>query len=131
MMDGIHELERHFGPRTGDGLADIIDWKAVEQHLGLPLPVDYKRFVEQYGSGPVDDFVFILHPSTTNENLNLLRQSAVRLGALRALRDSGAEDVPYQPEARPGGLLPWGFTDNGDVGYWHIRSRDPQSWTVV
>jgi hypothetical protein len=32
------------------------------------------------------------------------------------VRDSAGEELPYEPAAVSGGLLPWGITGNGDGG---------------
>jgi hypothetical protein len=41
------------------------------------------------------------------------------------------EPLPYPARMDVGGLLAWGASDNGDPCYWHLRSEDPATWTVV
>lgn len=86
------------------------DWAAIEQRLRLPA--DYKRLVEDYGSGAFDDFIRVLQPSETNEHIDLLRQRKVRLDALRALHADG-EFSPYRIERDHEAVVPWAITDNG------------------
>jgi hypothetical protein len=88
---------------------------------GRRLPADYERLARTYGPGCFDDFIWLLVPGAANENLDLDRQAEVRLDALRTLQ----EPLPYEP------LLPFAFTDNGDVVYWHTLSEEPDAWTVV
>jgi hypothetical protein len=87
-----------------------------------PLPDDYARLVREYGPGSFGGFLWLLVPGAANQYLDLTRQVEIRLDALRVL----GEDLPYEP------LLPFAFTDNGDVVYWHVRDPErPDAWTVV
>jgi hypothetical protein len=94
--------------------------RAPAGDAGRPLPADYEQLAREYGPGCFDEFVWLLAPGAQNPNLDLDRQANVRLDALSTL----GEDLPYEP------LLPFAFTDNGDVVYWHTRG-DPDDWTVV
>jgi hypothetical protein len=85
-----------------------------------PLPADYVELASTYGAGCFDEFIWLLVPGAQNPNLDLDRQTDVRLDALHALD----EDLPYEP------LLPFAFTDNGDVVYWHATG-EPDEWTVA
>jgi hypothetical protein len=106
-----------------------VDWAAVAAEVGVALPGDYRAFIEAYGTGCVDGFLWVLHPTTGNQHLHLARQVQRQLWALRYLRDRG-EAVPYPLFPEPGGVLPWGVTDNGDVCYWRTGGA-PDGWTVV
>lgn len=88
---------------------------------GRPLPADYERLAREYGPGCFDEFIWLLAPGAANENLDLDHQAQIRIKALRTLD----EPLPYEP------LLPFAFTDNGDVVYWHTAHDDPDRWTVV
>ncbi len=108
-----------------------LTWTDIERRLGLRLPLDYKRLVETYGQGSFDGFLWVLQPSESNQNLDLLGQRRARLDALRALRDSG-EEVPFGVEETGGELVPWAISDNGDVCYWVLSaSDDPDEWVVT
>jgi hypothetical protein len=106
--------------------ADI--WRAVENQLGK-LPADYKAFVERFGTGTINSFIYILNPASRNPYLNLAREVDQILGSLRELRKSG-EPSPYPLHPEPGGLLPFGKTDNGDALFWLTRD-EPDKWPVV
>jgi len=108
------------------------DWAGVQSELGLRLPVDYKYFINSYGTGKISDFLYVLNPFSANAYLNLKQQIWLVLGGLRVTKQvSGSEEVPYPLYAEPGGLLPWGITDNGDTLYWLTRGENPDKWTVV
>lgn len=104
------------------------DWSSVETQLGK-LPDDYKAFVERFGTGTINGFMYVLNPASKNRYLNLVREMEPILGALRELRESG-EPCPYPLHPEPGGLLPFGKTDNGDALFW-LTQGEADVWTVV
>ncbi len=107
------------------------DWIGLEERLGVRLPFDYKRLVRTYGQGSFDGFLWVLQPSAANQNLDLELQRVVRVDALRTLLSMG-EAVPYGLGPGQEELLPWAFTDNGDVCFWVTSgSADPDQWRVA
>lgn len=44
------------------------------KNLGMILPLDYKKFINKYGTGSINDFIWILNPFSENENLNLIKK---------------------------------------------------------
>jgi hypothetical protein len=115
-------------PANPAEIPDNEDWHKVETQLRR-LPSDYKSFINGFGTGSINGFLWILNPISNNRHLNLLREMDPMLGALRELRDSG-EPCPYPIHPEPGGLLPFGKTDNGDVLYW-LTTDEPERWTIV
>jgi hypothetical protein len=106
------------------------DWAAVEEALGTPLPTDYKRYVERYGSGCIDRFLWPCNPFSGNRHLRLQDEVRHQLEGLRGTRAKFPDrwSIPLFPEE--GGFLPWGKTDNGDCLHWITRGA-PEEWTVV
>jgi hypothetical protein len=96
-----------------------VDWQEVQARVGVSLPSDYKSFIETYGVGLIERFMFVLHPTCANPHMSLEVQMRVRLDALREMR-----------RAQPVTLIPWLITDNGDVGYWLVDG-EPDDWSVV
>ncbi|GAA2584413.1 hypothetical protein GCM10010435_72800 [Winogradskya consettensis] len=115
------------------------DWGAVETVLGAELPGDYKRFVDAYGPGVVDDHLFVCAPDAAVGWTDLLdhnetAQETCRIwfgggdddvigGRPWALGDSSrweGDDVPdwFQPGDD---LISWGGTPNGDFLFWHVK----------
>lgn len=103
------------------------EWRATESKFGA-LPNDYKNFVSRYGSGRIDGFLFIFNPSAKNKFLNLIYQVDLQLEVLRDI--SVTESLPYGFFPDPGGLLPVGATENGDMLYW-LTEGAPDSWKIV
>jgi hypothetical protein len=106
------------------------DWRAVEGALGFALPQDYKDFVDIYGSGSVDGFLWVLNPFSRNPNLNLFDQAKSRLNAQRGFSKDFGGKAPYPLHPDANGLFPWAVTDNGDVFYWLCKGL-PSAWRVV
>ena len=104
------------------------NWSTVKRQLG-DLPEDYRAFLERFGTGVVNSFIWVLNPASANRYLNLLAQVEPILGALKTLSLSG-EPCPYALHPARCGLLPFGKTDNGDALFWLTKGQ-PDRWTVV
>lgn len=102
-------------------------WRSIESSIGTPLPEDYKRYIETFGTGGIDGFIWIFNPLARNPNVNLIQQIPSELEALRALKH---EVIPFPLFPEIGGLLPFGATDNGNVLYWLTRGN-PEDWPIV
>jgi hypothetical protein len=105
-------------------------WAEVEATLGTPLPEDFKAFTEVYGSGKVDDFLYLFNPFAAGEDGNLLAERDRVLAAYARTRARFPDRLPPPPFPEPGGVLPLGRTDNGDELYW-VTGGDPGDWPVL
>ena len=117
------------------GLTD--SFEAVEQELGLQLPVSFKELTNAYGTGVWFATIFVLNP---------FEQSPIDGGrwwcrrgyaggpawcdALRASRDRfpSLHAHPIFPE--PGGIFPWAFLQDGGVLYW-LTEGPPDGWRTL
>lgn len=115
-------------PRMPSNIPDAVAWDRAERIFGK-LPADYKEFAMLYGDGTICDFIWILNPGSTNNNLNYVTKTSVVLDAMRSVILAG-EACPFAMWPERDGLLPFGITDNGDVLYWHTCG-DADMWTVV
>jgi hypothetical protein len=105
------------------------DWIELERRIGSKLPGSYKSFISRYGSGCIDNFLWILNPFSKYENLNLEKQIEVARAVLSDLIEDG-ENIPYSIYPERSGLLPVGRTDNGDIIYWVTDGR-PDDWSIA
>jgi hypothetical protein len=105
-------------------------WAAVEAALGTGLPADFKAFTELYGSGKVDDFLYLFNPFTQGQDGNLLAEKNRVLAAYRQTRARFPERLALPPFPEKGGVLPLGRTDNGDELYW-VTQGPPDLWPVM
>ena len=105
------------------------DWPSAEARLGTPLPDDYKTFIEAYGTGRIDDFLWVFNPFSEHQHLNLLERAREMPEIYAELGEEGHEHPPPIFPS-PSGLLVFGATDNGDFLFWKT-SGPPNDWTVV
>jgi len=105
-------------------------WAAVEAALGTGLPGDFRAFTERYGSGTVDDFLYLFNPFAQGQDGNLVVEKDRVLAAYRQTRVRFPDRLPLPPFPEPGGVLPLGRTDNGDELYW-VTDGDPDGWPVA
>ncbi len=106
-------------------------WPTIEATLGVVLPDDYKAYINRFGTGLVCNFVYVLNPFSRWEKLNLLEAITKRLPLLQNARAESPSGIsPFRPYPEPGGLLPWGTTENGDGLYW-ITEGAPDMWSIV
>jgi SMI1 / KNR4 family (SUKH-1) len=105
-------------------------WAKVEAALGTRLPDDFKAFTELYGSGKVDDFLYLFNPFAAGQDGNLLFEKDRVLAAYTQTRAKFPQRLPLPPFPEPGGMLPLGRTDNGDELYW-VALGDPGDWPVA
>jgi hypothetical protein len=109
-----------------------VDWDKVELEIGIQLPPDYKQLISVYGHGAFDNFLWVYQPVSEDAFMDLVVQSKRRIDILRDIKgEFGKKDVPYGLFPEPGGLLPWGVTDNGNICYWQTITGGPTKWTVT
>ncbi|WP_250655561.1 SMI1/KNR4 family protein [Alkalimarinus coralli] len=105
-------------------------WSEIEKKLGIQLPNDYKEFVSSYGSGSVDDFLWVFNPFSENPNINLFERLTTETETFEYLKKSGNETLLFSMYPEKRGLLPLGATDNGDVLFWQVGGN-PSTWPIV
>lgn len=99
-------------------------WGPIEAELGVALPADYKEFARLYGSGYFMEFMWVLVPRSSDLGADFMRRVREACHAFRIL------SLPHPLWPSPGGLLPLGWTDNGDHLFWLPRP-EPESWRVL
>jgi len=102
--------------------------RLVERELGVKFPQDYREFVHAYGSGSIEDFIRVLNPFSASDRLGFVPRAKKLCDILRGLREM--DIVPYPVYPDKGGLLPWGWDDNGNNLFW-LASGKPDKWSTV
>ncbi|MEV5398970.1 SMI1/KNR4 family protein [Streptomyces cellulosae] len=113
-----------------------VDWAAVEEELGVPLPADYKELVAAFGGGVFSDDTVSFLGCSTNVSFDLLTLWRAGLSV-----DRGTTVGPYEEYAPGGkGVVTWGSTEWADQYCWLLdaerpghcpvlaRSHDPGPW---
>ena len=100
-------------------------WEQIEQAIGTVLPQDYKEFVRQYGCGYFMKFLKIYVPVSEYKYRRIIphiRDIEYYIGPI--------EGSGYVCWPNPGGLIPFGQTDNGDRLFW-LAQGAPDDWPVI
>lgn len=110
-------------------------WDKVEQRLGIPLPAEYKAFIDHYGTGGFDGFIDLYNPFAANDYYNLFQALDAHHQASRRtqfLADSGWTAVrPFELYPAPNGLVPWGTTPDFGLALFWQTGNPPQTWPTV
>ncbi|MDM5154748.1 SMI1/KNR4 family protein [Bacillus sp. DX1.1] len=106
------------------------EWDTVEKNLGMILPLDYKKFINKYGTGSINDFIWILNPFSENENLNLIKKGHVIREAYAYSKKQFPDDFIHNVYPVNNGLLPCAITDNGDEIYW-LTNEECDQWRII
>lgn len=117
-------------PEKPNNIGNEARWKDFFSVLGTELPPDYIKFIQTYGTGGVDNFLWILTPFVNDENVNFtVRQKEISDAYIQS-KTSFPQYYKHNIYPQIGGLLPWGYTDNGDELYW-LTTGKPDEWKVV
>lgn len=113
-----------------------IDWTAVENLIGLPLPYDYKELFRRYSTVDLDHgFIAVMSPLIEAEgpfagHCIIEQEAEAYIDDARYLREEFPESAPYPLFPEPHGVYPWACTKNNDVFWWRTIG-DPDDWTVI
>lgn len=111
-------------------------WATVEAQLGTALPEDYKTFINQYGTGIINDFLIPLSPFATNWYYNLLQvleelHRSEHIKQQNFPADATSVVHPFRLHPDKDGLLPWATTTNfGDYLFWQVVNQ-ATPWPIL
>jgi len=108
----------------------LAQWRKMEAKLGKRLPRDYRDFVFTYGSGLFAGFYIICNPFAKSQYTCLPSRVEMVCKHNRESRISIPERYPFPYHPEPGGLIPWGYDENGNDYFW-LPEGPPTKWTVV
>ena len=94
-------------------------WKSIEDENSIVFPEDYKWFLEYYGVGSINNFLWVLSPISENPYLNSFKQFKEMRYAYEYMKNNNLIDYNYCFYDNGMGLFPWGITDNGDELFWN------------
>lgn len=117
-------------PKIPQNSRDKEQWGNVFNILVTELPSDYMKFIETYGTGGIDNFLWVLSPFVENENVNLIQKGKVIRDSYQISKNNFPEYYTHNIYPSVRGLLPWGLTDNGDELYWLTEGK-PDEWKIV
>jgi len=97
-------------------------WEEYQAKYHCEFPFDYKEFINTYGTGGINNFMWILTPYESNEEINLWQRAEIMSESYSYMKDLSPQKHHYSIYPDEGGLLPWGYTDNGDELYFNNGS---------
>ena len=98
-------------------------WIVFQKNYNCKFPSEYKKFIDTYGTGSINDFLWILTPYESNKEINLFHKAEVMRTSYNYMKDMFPGDFNYSIYPEEGGLLPWGYTDNGDELFFDLKNE--------
>jgi hypothetical protein len=112
-----------------------VSWPAFERANGVALPTSFRRFVDEYGTGTIEQGGWwiqihdVVPPGTRFVDLTewdrQLQRASRESSEAEAEAEAGADAV--FPE--PGGRLTWGYNDDGVLLGWRVTGA-ADDWIV-
>jgi hypothetical protein len=128
MSENIEQL-RHVLPESTPGGSK--DWASITLKMGIELPRDYKEFVDTFGGGYIDDYLYVMEPDCPFEASDLVGFVEERAEALEYLWSS-SEDKPRELTEPGDRLIAFAMSDNGEYVYWLAKAEQhPDDWTIM
>ncbi|MFD9591982.1 hypothetical protein ACFWA9_04385 [Kitasatospora sp. NPDC059973] len=114
------------GPTCGDA----IDWSAAKRMYDTSFPSDYRAFVAAFGSGSIEQMIYIFVPAVTSAES---QANTVSRLSEAALADVSVNEwaPPFRNLHRLEDLLIWGSTAAADTLCWVTTDPDPDRWPVA
>lgn len=99
------------------------DWLRFQQKYKLNFPIQYVQFINTYGTGSINNFLWILTPYEENKEINIFQRANIMHESYEYMKNMFPGEFYYNIYPDEGGLLPWGYTDNGDELYFDLNNN--------
>ena len=99
------------------------DWERIEDMFIIRFPIDYKLFINNYGEGGINEFLWILSLFSKYENLNTVKKFYEMKEAYEIMKKELPEICEFEFWDDGKGIFPWGVTDNGDELFWNYTEN--------
>ena len=106
-------------------------WEIFENSNTIKFPLNYKNFINYYGTGSLCELIWILNPFSNSERFNTLSYLEEKKKAFLIFEKITKKKYPYSLFHEGKGILPFAFTDNGDTFYWEITSPKPKEYKIL
>ncbi|MFF4342244.1 hypothetical protein ACFY00_20220 [Kitasatospora sp. NPDC001540] len=117
----VRGLRPLVAPPAGGGNA--IDWSRTTAEYGHGFPDDYRAFMQVYGEGTFDGFLYVTPPvSEVYPNPPF---------PVREETDTACHTAEEEDFDEPDLLIAWGGTVDADLLCWYACDPDPNRWTTV
>jgi len=117
-----------------------VDWTLIESQLGFMLPSDYKEYITCFGSGQLSCGLLVYNYSVPEHRERIATDMDILTDIRRGNNDlrvqlsgpSGVTDesiLSFSVHPEPGGLLQWGYCQEGWRFYWTTTGAT-ESWGI-
>jgi len=110
-------------PKRTYNIGNNHEWEEYQKKYNCEFPSEYKKFINAYGTGCISDFLWILTPFESNEEINIFHRAEIMYASYNYMKDLFPGEYNYSIYPEEGGLLPWGYTDNGDELYFKLTNE--------
>lgn len=109
-------------------------WHTIEEIIGVPLPRDYKEYINTYGTGKIWDYMWIFNPFTERKDLSFpnwrMRNFRHTYETLGGKSPDNRYLAGYSLYPEKDGLLICGETEQTSYIFWKTQGH-PNNWTIV
>jgi hypothetical protein len=106
-------------------------WHAWENEMNLKVPNEYKKFINEYGTGRLGELIWILNPFAKVPRFNLESFLETKADAFAYMESELERKSEYSVYNQGSGIVPFAFTDNGDGIYWNVHKEDRGNWPII
>ncbi|WP_328912053.1 MULTISPECIES: SMI1/KNR4 family protein [unclassified Streptomyces] len=126
---GAWELLRGLMPVTAESDTSV-DWGRAEESWGKTFPPDYRKFIETYGAGVIENYLVIFKPEFKGG-----QPESDYGGMIPSTLDAEGAWVDYEKSPELQGAAPeliaWGGDSSADLLCWDASGSDPEAWPVL
>ncbi|VXB29683.1 hypothetical protein FLAVO9AF_130141 [Flavobacterium sp. 9AF] len=106
-------------------------WESFEKNNKINLPLDYKKYIDYYGTGCLAELIWILNPFSNKSRFNILHFLEEKRKAFIVFEDITEKKYPHKLFSEGTGIMPFAFTDNGDTLYWKINKNKQKHYNIL
>ncbi|MEV4709574.1 hypothetical protein [Actinoplanes sp. NPDC049316] len=107
-----------------------VDWDRMAESWGTPFPAAYRRFIEIYGPGYIQDYLVIGKPEPWAEPSEG-KPSDMRAGTATVQAQWREARREHNLEGTAPRLIYWGTDSSADNLCWDATDPDPERWPVL
>ena len=97
-------------------------WEKIENKIEIKFPPEYKAFIDTYGVGAINDFLWILSPFCENDNLNAVKVFENMKYYDAIAKENNHYESPFVFYDGFEGLFPFAISDNGDEVFFNYKN---------
>jgi len=107
-----------------------VDWDRMAGSWGRRFPAGYRRFIEAYGSGIVQDYLVVIEPEPAGEPYEEPTDGMREHTAFARNMWHETRKTPELEGTTPQ-LITWGVDSSADYLCWDASDQDSDRWPVL